>query len=72
VAVEGNEDLWRIHQALKARGVIPDFRPPGLIRFAPIALYNKYHEVWQTIHHLKKIIDTKEYESFSPEKPAIT
>jgi kynureninase len=72
VAVEGDKDLWRIHQALKARGVIPDFRPPGLIRFAPIALYNKYHEVWQTILHLKKIIDTKEYESFSSEKTAIT
>jgi kynureninase len=72
VAVEGDEDLWRIHQALKARGVIPDFRPPGLIRFAPIALYNKYHDVWQTIHHLKEIIDTKEYESFSSEKTAIT
>jgi kynureninase len=72
VAVEGNEDLWRIHQALKARGVIPDFRPPGLIRFAPIALYNKYHEVWQTIRHIKDIIDSKEFESYSSEKTAIT
>ncbi|UCH94925.1 MAG: kynureninase [Candidatus Aminicenantes bacterium] len=72
VALEGDEDLWRIHQALKARGVIPDFRPPGLIRFAPIALYNTYHEVWQTIHHLKEIIDTKEYQSFSSTKTAIT
>ena len=72
VALEGDENLWRIHQALKARGIIPDFRPPGLIRFAPIALYNKYHEVWQTIIHLKEIIDTKEYKSYSSEKTAIT
>jgi kynureninase len=72
VSLEGDDNLWLIHQALKARKVIPDFRPPGLIRFAPIALYNTYHEVWQTVHLLKDIIDTGVYESFSKEKTAIT
>ena len=72
VSLEGDSNIWCIHQALKARGVIPDFRPPGMIRIAPTALYNTYHEIWETVHRLKEIIDSKAYESFSPEKAAIT
>jgi kynureninase len=72
VSLEGGDELWCIHQALKARRVIPDFRPPGLIRFAPIALYNTFHEVWQVIEHLKDIIDTGVYRSFDKQKTAIT
>ncbi|HLP61755.1 MAG TPA: kynureninase [Candidatus Deferrimicrobium sp.] len=72
VAVQGNGNIWRIHQALKAGGIIPDFRPPNIIRFAPIALYNTYHEIWQTVNRLKEIIDHKEYESFPSERSAIT
>jgi len=72
VAVQGNGNMWRIHQALKAGGIVPDFRPPNIIRFAPIALYNTFHEVWQTVNRLKEIIDRKEYESFPAERSAIT
>lgn len=72
VALEGGEDMWRIYLALKAGGIVPDFRPPGVIRFAPIALYNTYHEVWETVHRLKEIIDSKEYEAFASDRSAIT
>jgi len=72
VALEGDENIWRIHQALKAKGVVPDFRPPNTIRIAPIALYNTYHDVWQTVLRLKDIIDNKEYEKFSEDRAAIT
>lgn len=72
VAVQGNNNMWRIHQALKAGGIIPDFRPPNIIRFAPIALYNTFHEIWRTVNSLKEIIDHKKYESFPSERSAIT
>ncbi|MCP5107810.1 MAG: kynureninase [bacterium] len=72
VALEGNENMWRIHRALLAGGIVPDFRPPGIIRFAPIALYNTYHEVWKTVRRFKEIINNKEYETFSAERAAIT
>lgn len=72
VAVQGDSNLWRIHQALKAGGIVPDFRPPNIIRFAPIALYNTFHEVRHTVNRLKEIIDSKEYESFPAERSAIT
>jgi kynureninase len=72
VSLEGDENIWCIHQALKARGVIPDFRSPGMIRIAPAALYNTYGDVWQTVNHIKDIVDTGAYESFSRQKTTIT
>jgi len=71
VAVE-HEEALRISEALRARKVIMDFRPPQVIRIAPIALYNTYHEIWQVAHYLKEIVDKKEYESFSVDRKAIT
>jgi kynureninase len=55
VAVE-HADAPRICKALKARGVIPDFRPPNIIRLAPIALYTSFHEVYQAARHLRAIV----------------
>ncbi|UCF06474.1 MAG: kynureninase [bacterium] len=71
VALERGSEAMRINEALKARGVIPDFRPPNIIRIAPVALYNTYGEVWQLVHHLREIIDGKEYERFSGERGLI-
>src|SRR5215218_4165984 len=51
----------RIAKALKARGVIPDFRPPDVVRLAPIPLYTSYHEIRQTAQHLREIVETGEY-----------
>jgi kynureninase len=51
----------RIAKALKGRGVVPDFRPPDVVRLAPIALYTSYHDLWQVTQHLREIIDTGEY-----------
>ena len=53
----------RIARALKARRVIPDFRPPDVVRLAPIPLYTSYHDLWRTARHLKAIIDRGEHEA---------
>jgi len=60
VAVE-HDEAARITRALKLRGVIPDFRPPDVIRLAPVALYTNFEEVWRTVRHLKEIIDSGEH-----------
>lgn len=64
VALEHN-DAVRVNGALKALGVIPDFRPPNVIRLAPIALYTSYKELWQTVEYLRRIIDDRLYEQHS-------
>lgn len=51
----------RIAQALKRRGVVPDFRPPDVIRLAPIPLYTSYHELWRVAGLLRDIAATGEY-----------
>jgi len=51
----------RIARALKARGVIPDFRPPDIVRLAPIALYTGYHDLWRVARHLREIVEREEY-----------
>jgi len=67
-----HEDAWRVAEALKARGVIPDFRNPNVIRLAPIPLYTSYFEVWNVVQHLKGVIDNGEHETFSQDKSTVT
>jgi len=71
VAIE-HEDALRIGEALRSRGVIPDFRPPNILRIAPVPLYNRYHEIWQVVQHLKDIVDKKEHERYSRTRKAIS
>ena len=72
ISIVHPEESLRINEALKARGVIPDFRPPDIIRIAPIALYNTFEEVWILVQHLKEITENKEYEQFSKQRKAIS
>jgi len=71
VAVE-HEEAMRISEALRVKGVISDFRPPNVIRIAPVPLYNTFHEVWQIVQHLKDIIDRKEYAKLPKRKKDIS
>ena len=71
VAVRHPEAL-RIAEALRARGVIPDFRPPDVIRIAPVALYNTFTELWTLVRSLREIVDNRDYERFSAGRKAIS
>lgn len=71
VAVE-HRDAWRVCQALLARGVVPDFRPPDVIRLAPIALYTTYHEVWQAVRHLAAVVLDGDLERYSGERGLVS
>jgi kynureninase len=67
VAVEHIE-APRICDALAARGVLPDYRPPRTIRLSPIPLYTTYLEIWEVAQHLKAVIDNKEYQKYEAKK----
>lgn len=54
----------RICKALKANGVIPDFRAPNGIRFAPVALYTTFEEIWKCVQILKEIMETGLYKQY--------
>ncbi|KUO48930.1 MAG: kynureninase [Desulfitibacter sp. BRH_c19] len=72
VALSHLTEAIRINEALKARGVIPDFRYPNIIRLAPVALYSTYMEIWTVIQHVKNIIDTQEYRRFSNKRATVS
>jgi kynureninase len=57
VAVEHAEGP-RVAKALKGLGVIPDFRPPNVIRLAPIPLYASFEDVYRVAEALRSVIDT--------------
>ena len=70
VALEHPEAV-RIAKALKARQIIPDFRPPNVIRLAPIPLYTSYREVSDAVMALRTIVETGEHRRFDPERGAV-
>lgn len=61
----------RICKALKAEGVIPDFRAPNGIRLAPVALYNTFEDVWKTVQILKGIMEQEKYKQFENKRGVV-
>jgi len=61
----------RICKALKEDGVIPDFRAPNGVRLAPVALYNTFEDVWETVQKLKVIMVEKRYEQYENKRGVV-
>lgn len=55
VALE-HPDALRLSRALRAHGVVADFRAPNVLRLAPVALYTTYADVWHTVELLRQIV----------------
>ena len=72
IALSHPTEALRITEALKANGIVPDFRAPDIIRIAPVALYNSFEEVWKVANILKEIMERKEYEKFGNQRKAIS
>jgi kynureninase len=66
-----HEEAARICKALKEENVIPDFRSPKGIRLAPVALYNTFEEVWNSIQVLKLIMKEERYKKFKNERDVV-
>ncbi|GGX88654.1 kynureninase [Litchfieldella qijiaojingensis] len=61
VALIVREHGYAIVQALIARGVIGDYREPGLMRFGFTPLYLSYEDVWQAARHFREVVERREY-----------
>jgi kynureninase len=53
---------YAIVQALKARGVIGDFRAPNFVRLGIAPLYLSYLELWDAVERLKTVMDAREWD----------
>jgi kynureninase len=47
---------YRVSQALIAAGVVPDFRPPDLVRLCPAPAYTRFVEVWDAMARLRDLV----------------
>jgi kynureninase len=71
IALEHPEGV-QICKALKTRGIIPDFRPPNVIRVAPSPLYTTYDDVWQLVQALREIVEAGEHRRFAAVREAVS
>lgn len=53
----------RISRALRRAGVIPDFRPPDIVRLAPVPLYTSFADCVEAVRRLRDILETRAYET---------
>jgi kynureninase len=58
VSLSHPEHAYAIVQALIARGVIGDFRPPDILRFGFTPLYTRFADVWDAVARLQDVMAT--------------
>ena len=56
-----HRDAAKLSRALRLRGVVPDFRPPDMLRFAPAPLYTSFAECKAAIDALDDILMNQTY-----------
>ena len=54
----------RLCRALKDEGVITDFRPPDIVRLAPVPLHNSFEDCHHTVEKLRTIMRERDYEKY--------
>jgi kynureninase len=62
----------RLSRALRARGVVPDFRPPDLLRLAPAPLYTSFAECRRAADVLEEILATRSHERLPEHNEPVT
>lgn len=53
---------YAIVQALKARGVVGDFRAPDCIRLGIAPIYLSYQDIWDAVQHFRAVMTNREWE----------
>ena len=58
-------DAARLSPALRRAGVIPDFRPPDIVRLAPVPLYTSFADCVEAVRRLTAILENGTYRAGS-------
>lgn len=65
-------DAWRVCQALKVNGVVPDHRPPDIIRLAPSPFFTSFAEIVTAMRVLETILASRSHEAFPSAAHSVT
>jgi kynureninase len=63
---------WPICQAVKAAGVIPDFRTPDRLRLGFAPLYTRFVDVHEGLRRLRQVVTDGAHERFPAERSRVT
>lgn len=61
----------RIARALKACGVVPDFRPPNVVRLGPNPLYTSFSEIARAVVRMLEVVESGVYLRHAAEREEI-
>jgi len=61
----------RICKALRAANVIPDYRPPNIVRLAPVALYTTFVDCYEAIQRLKRIMEARLWKALDRDRELV-
>jgi len=62
----------RVSRALVAAGVVPDFRPPNLVRLCPAPAYTGFAEVWDALDRLRRVVAAGEHLALAADPGRVT
>ncbi|GAA4262174.1 kynureninase [Dactylosporangium darangshiense] len=65
-------EAWQMCQALKAAGVIPDFRTPERLRIGLAPLYTRFVDVYDGMARLRDIVESDAHLSYPAELGRVT
>lgn len=69
----GHPEAWRLCRALiEHAGVVPDFRPPDVVRLGLAPLYTRYVDVWDAAVRLRLAAEGRLWEWVPPNRPRVT
>ncbi|HZE38549.1 MAG TPA: kynureninase [Stackebrandtia sp.] len=65
-------EAWRIGQAMRDQGVIPDYRQPDRLRLGFAPLYNTYADVHDGLRIIKGIVEKRAFERYDTAHGRVT
>lgn len=70
--VLAHPDAYRIAVAAIAAGVVPDVRPPDLLRIGPAPISTSFVEVWDGLDRLRDLVARGAHLALDPTRPRVT
>ena len=66
-----HREASRLCRALKDAGVVTDFRPPDIVRLAPVPLYNSFEDCHGAVERLRGIFSDRTYENYPADRALV-
>lgn len=66
-------DAYRVSRAMIEVGrVVPDFRPPNIVRLGPAPAYTRFVDMWDAMDRLRHLVETGAHERFDLQPGRVT